>query len=131
MVPTIDSERPTLEGIYRKSNDRALARAAGFRTRETRSPDEVLSPREMEVLGLIARGFRNREISKALFIADSTTKVHVRHILEKLGVRTRAQAVARYEMFADTRYGSATSETAGSSEVSTPPKAKSRPRASR
>jgi len=37
-------------------------------------------------------------------IADSTTKVHVRHILEKLGVRTRAEAVARYEMFAAARY---------------------------
>jgi len=103
LVATIPSERATLEIIYRRSNDRALARAAGFRTRETRSPDEVLSPREMEVLGLIARGFRNRDISKALFIADSTTKVHVRHILEKLGVRTRAEAVARYEMFAARR----------------------------
>ena len=60
----------------------------------------MLSPREREVLGLIAGGFRNRQISEALFIADSTTKVHVRHILEKLGVRTRAEAVARYEMFA-------------------------------
>jgi ATP/maltotriose-dependent transcriptional regulator MalT len=57
------------------------------------------------VLGLIARGFRNHEISNALFIADSTTKVHVRHILEKLGVRTRAEAVARYEMFATAKEG--------------------------
>jgi ATP/maltotriose-dependent transcriptional regulator MalT len=128
LVATFESERPTLEALYRKSHDRALARAAGFRTRETRSPHEVLSPREMEVLGLIARGFRNREISKALFIADSTTKVHVRHILEKLGVRTRAQAVARYEMFADTRYGSGASEASGSSDASAPPKTNSGPR---
>jgi ATP/maltotriose-dependent transcriptional regulator MalT len=99
-----DSLRPTLEDLYQRTHDRALARRAGFRTRATRSPREVLSPREREVLGLIARGLRNHEISEALFIADSTTKVHVRHILEKLGVRTRAEAVARYEMFAAGRY---------------------------
>ncbi|HEX4679448.1 MAG TPA: LuxR C-terminal-related transcriptional regulator [Gaiellaceae bacterium] len=103
-VASDDTFRPTLEDIYQRSHDHALARRAGFRTRATRSPGEVLSPREREVLGLIARGLRNHEISAALFIADSTTKVHVRHILEKLGVRTRAEAVARYEMFAAARY---------------------------
>ncbi|HEY8646827.1 MAG TPA: LuxR C-terminal-related transcriptional regulator [Gaiellaceae bacterium] len=103
-VASDDVLRPTLEDIYQRSHDHALARRAGFRTRATRSPDEVLSPREREVIGLIARGLRNHEISEALFIADSTTKVHVRHILEKLGVRTRAEAVARYEMFAAARY---------------------------
>jgi DNA-binding CsgD family transcriptional regulator len=61
----------------------------------------VLSPREVEILGLIRRGYRNRDIADALFIAPSTAKVHVRHIFEKLDVRTRAEAVARYEMFSD------------------------------
>jgi ATP/maltotriose-dependent transcriptional regulator MalT len=103
-VASDDNFRSTLEDLYQRSHDHALARRAGFRTRATRPPDEVLSPREREVLGLIARGLRNHEISTALFIADSTTKVHVRHILEKLGVRTRAEAVARYEMFAAARY---------------------------
>jgi ATP/maltotriose-dependent transcriptional regulator MalT len=92
--------RSTVESLYQRSRDHALARRAGFRTRSSQAPDELLSPREREVLGLIARGLRNHEISTALFIADSTTKVHVGHILEKLGVRTRAEAVARYEMFA-------------------------------
>jgi DNA-binding NarL/FixJ family response regulator len=45
-----------------------------------------------------------------LFIANSTTKVHVRHILEKLGVRTRAEAVARYEKFATRRVGDSASD---------------------
>jgi len=103
-VASDNSSRSTLEGVYQRSHDHALARRAGFRTRATRPPNEVLSPREREVLGLIALGLRNHEISEALFIADSTTKVHVRHILEKLGVRTRAEAVARYEMFAAARY---------------------------
>jgi LuxR family maltose regulon positive regulatory protein len=103
-VAADDALRPALEDLYQHSHDLALARRAGFRTRATRSPGDILSPREHEVLGLIARGLRNHEISGALFIADSTTKVHVRHILEKLGVRTRAEAVARYEMFAAARY---------------------------
>jgi DNA-binding NarL/FixJ family response regulator len=91
--------RDRLERLYEESNDRGLARRAGFRTRSTRSPEELLTPREMEVLNLIARGMRTLEIAHALFISPSTTKVHVRHILEKLGVRTRAEAVARLEMF--------------------------------
>jgi LuxR family maltose regulon positive regulatory protein len=97
--------RPALEFLYQRSRDHGLARRAGFRTRSPRSPHDLLSPREREVLGLIARGLRNHEISNALFIADSTTKVHVRHILEKLGVRTRAEAVARYEMFTTAKGG--------------------------
>jgi DNA-binding CsgD family transcriptional regulator len=91
--------RERIELLYEASNDLGLARRAGFRTRSNRSPKEILTPREFEVLGLIARGMRNAEIAKALFISQSTTKVHVRHILEKLGVRTRAEAVLRLEMF--------------------------------
>jgi LuxR family transcriptional regulator, maltose regulon positive regulatory protein len=88
-----------LESLYERSNDLALARRAGFRTRSSRTPEQLLSPRELEVFGLLGNGFRNREIAKALVISESTTKVHVRHILEKLGVRTRTEAVARFRMF--------------------------------
>jgi LuxR family maltose regulon positive regulatory protein len=96
-----EPSRNQLESLYAASNDLGLARRAGFRTRSTRSPDQVLSPREREVMGLIAKGLRNREIAEVLYISQSTAKVHVRHVLEKLGVRTRAEAVARYEMFKD------------------------------
>jgi DNA-binding NarL/FixJ family response regulator len=88
-----------LESLYVQSKDLGLARRAGFRTRSTRAPDQVLSPREREVLELIARGLKNRDIARALYISDSTAKVHVRHVFEKLGVRSRAEAVSRYEMF--------------------------------
>jgi ATP/maltotriose-dependent transcriptional regulator MalT len=86
--------------LYQASNDSVLARNLGVRQRSTRAPEDILSPRELEVLGLMAAGLRNREIGKALFIAESTVKVHVRHILERLGVRTRAEAVARFERLA-------------------------------
>jgi DNA-binding NarL/FixJ family response regulator len=52
-----------------------------------------LTPREAEVLTLIARGMSNTEISAALIIAGQTTKTHVGRILMKLGLRDRAQAV--------------------------------------
>jgi DNA-binding CsgD family transcriptional regulator len=94
-----DCWRNVLEQLYASSNDFGLARRAGFRTRSNRPPSEVLTPRELEVLGLIARGMRNSDIARALFISQSTAKVHVRHVLEKLGVRTRAEAVSRLEMF--------------------------------
>ena len=100
-VAAEDSElRRQLERLYAKSSDLGLARHAGFRTRTSLRPHQVLSPRELEVLGLIARGMRNREIASTLFISQSTAKVHVRHVLEKLGVRTRAEAATRYERFA-------------------------------
>jgi ATP/maltotriose-dependent transcriptional regulator MalT len=99
VLTAVDAIRPQLEILYSRSNDLAFARRAGFRTRSSDSPNQVLTPREMEVLELLARGFRNRDIARALVISDSTTKVHVRHILEKLGVRTRTQAVARLELF--------------------------------
>jgi DNA-binding NarL/FixJ family response regulator len=92
----IEEIRPGLAVLYERSNDLALARRAGLRARSSRRPDEILSPREVEVLELLAKGFRNRDISNALVISESTTKAHVRHVLEKLGARTRTEAVARF-----------------------------------
>jgi ATP/maltotriose-dependent transcriptional regulator MalT len=55
---------------------------------------EPLSQRELEVLGLVARGTGNREAAARLFISEATVKTHLMHIYAKLGVNDRAAAVA-------------------------------------
>jgi DNA-binding NarL/FixJ family response regulator len=56
--------------------------------------DEALSGREVDVLRHVASGNRNRDIAETLFIAEETVKVHLKHILRKLGASDRTQAVA-------------------------------------
>jgi DNA-binding NarL/FixJ family response regulator len=74
--------RPIPQEIARKLADRLTQRA--------------LTPRETEVLSLVSKGFRNKEIGAALSITEETAQAHVKHILSKLGVndRTRAAVVA-------------------------------------
>ena len=57
--------------------------------------EEPLSVREQAVLGLLAGGCTNREISEKLFIAPGTVKAHVASVYRKLGVHSRAEAVSR------------------------------------
>jgi len=56
--------------------------------------DEALTPREVEVLRHIAQGNRNKDIAERLFISEETVKVHVKHVMDKLGASDRTEAVA-------------------------------------
>jgi LuxR family maltose regulon positive regulatory protein len=76
-----------------RAYDGALAERAQLGTREPRGvTDEALTDREEEVLSLLREGLSNRQIAHTLWIAESTVKVHIRHIFEKLGVRSRTAA---------------------------------------
>ncbi|MEU9130018.1 response regulator transcription factor [Kitasatospora sp. NPDC048540] len=59
-----------------------------------RSGRPTLSPRETEILQLVAEGLANRQISKRLFISEATVKTHLVHVYDKLGVDSRTGAVA-------------------------------------
>ncbi len=73
----------------------ALAPAIAHRLMDRmRAPAAALSSREIEVLGLVADGLSNQEISKRLFLSQTTVKSHLVHIYDKLGVESRTSAVA-------------------------------------
>ena len=68
--------------------------SAGAERESAGEADTVLSPREGEVLQLLARGATNKEIGDALFISENTVKTHLRNIMEKLHLVNRSQAAA-------------------------------------
>jgi DNA-binding NarL/FixJ family response regulator len=80
--------------------DPNLAEKAGLKPRSSaRATGDGLTKREVEVLRLISQGLSNREIARTLWIAESTAKVHVHHVLEKLDVRSRTEAAAKASEF--------------------------------
>jgi DNA-binding CsgD family transcriptional regulator len=88
--------RGKLAHILGLGRDRDLARRLKLpQARRTQRALDLLTPREQEVLELVASGLANKAIAKTLFITEATVKVHVRHICEKLGVRTRTEAAVR------------------------------------
>jgi DNA-binding NarL/FixJ family response regulator len=68
-----------------------------FRQRgKTRDDMLHLAPREKEILGLLAKGYSNKEIADALSLSVETVRSYLKHVYEKMHVRSRAEAVARY-----------------------------------
>ena len=83
MGQAFDHPRPTPSLFWIR---RLLSRAP--------AQEEILSPREMEVLQLMAKSTVNKEIATELLIGESTVKTHIIHIFNKLGVMGRTEAVA-------------------------------------
>jgi DNA-binding CsgD family transcriptional regulator len=84
--------RSWLQRVLSASSDASLARKLGLRVPRAARRTAELTPRESEVHELLAQGLTNDEIAKQLYISLSTTKVHVKHIYEKLRVRSRLEA---------------------------------------
>jgi LuxR family maltose regulon positive regulatory protein len=90
--------RADVEALQRlvRATDPQLAEKAGFGPPLASSATrrEPLTARELEVFELLRQGMTNREIARSLWIEESTVKVHVRHILQKLSARSRTEAAA-------------------------------------
>jgi DNA-binding NarL/FixJ family response regulator len=67
--------------------------ASPFAADETRVSEFGITPRELEILGLIAAGLSNREIADRLFVSENTVKTHSSRLFDKLGAKRRTQAV--------------------------------------
>ncbi|HXY26476.1 MAG TPA: response regulator transcription factor [Candidatus Acidoferrum sp.] len=73
---------------------RAASSADGPFTADAQRMNELgITPRELEILGLIAAGLSNREIGEKLFVSENTVKTHSSRLFDKLGARRRTQAV--------------------------------------
>jgi ATP/maltotriose-dependent transcriptional regulator MalT len=89
--------RERLMPLLLEANDTAVAKRVGLPVPRYAQRRRGLSAREQEVCELLAQGRTNEEIAKLLYISLSTTKVHVKHIFEKLGVRSRMEAARLWE----------------------------------
>jgi LuxR family maltose regulon positive regulatory protein len=94
---SLTANNDRLASLLRAANDTKLAARFGIATPRPVARDALqLTPREAEVMDMVASGLSNKEIGQALFVAEATIKVHLRHAYEKLGVRGRAAAVAHW-----------------------------------
>jgi len=77
----------------------AIPGAESFVVNERKRDELGITPRELEILGLVAQGLSNREIAGKLFVSENTMKTHCSRTFEKLGARRRTQAVQLGKQF--------------------------------
>ena len=98
-VQDVTEVRAAAEVLHQTASDLGRRAAELHRLPDRPRHDDLtklLSPRQVEILALVAQGLSNVEIASRLYLTESTVKWHVRKILRALGVSNRAQAVARY-----------------------------------
>jgi DNA-binding NarL/FixJ family response regulator len=78
------------------ARDYAVARDAGLTAPALEPLHELLTKRELEVFGLVCQGFTNKQIAEHLVVSPTTAKVHVYHIMKKLGVKSRMEAILHF-----------------------------------
>ncbi|MGN6816537.1 MAG: PAS domain-containing protein [Solirubrobacterales bacterium] len=91
--------RAAVEVLHQTATDLGRRARELLPEHSSRTGDELnkfLTLRQIEILGLVAEGLSNADISQRLYLSESTVKWHIRKILRSLGVSNRAQAVARY-----------------------------------
>ena len=93
IVVAVEDESATDAEAVARSVARLVTASKSALTETNGQTQAALTPREAEVLRLMAQGLGNGEIARRLFISEKTVKVHVSHIFEKLGVERRVQAV--------------------------------------
>jgi DNA-binding NarL/FixJ family response regulator len=85
-----DSEIAEVAGyVVARASDQPLAASMGLDMLQAIDPVFALSPREREIYALLCEGLSNSDIAQRLFISPETVKVHVRHVFDKLGIRSR------------------------------------------
>jgi DNA-binding CsgD family transcriptional regulator len=93
LIAADTGHRRWLRDLMTTARDDDLLRVVGLGA--LGGADVSLSPREAEVFHLMRQGHSNREIAAVLFISEATVKVHAHHIYDKLGVRSRTEAVLK------------------------------------
>jgi DNA-binding CsgD family transcriptional regulator len=87
--------RPLREDVEALARRARIPPLPGPAAPEQEAADELLTPREADVLALLAEGLTNREIAVRLFISEKTVSTHIGHIYDKLGVHSRVEAAGR------------------------------------
>lgn len=89
----VEAIRAVMQGVLWLSAGVAQAISHATQGAMEETPEKNLTPREKEVLVMMARGWDNQQIAESLCVAEATVKFHVAHIYDKLGVTSRVQAV--------------------------------------